>query len=102
MSSTRGVFVPEGARETEKVRRCISGKSVVDVSDVDASIDAAAAADVKVGGAGASETLMTCSKPERCIPSMTSLLKKSRSRDLSCMKRGCVSNSSEAKCMSGR
>lgn len=45
---------------------------------------------------------MTCSRPFNAIASDCSPLKKSRSRDLSCTKRGCESKSSDAKCINGR
>lgn len=48
-------------------------------------------------GAGPREMDMTCSMPERRIPSEGSPSKKSRRMDLSWMNRGWVSNSSEAK-----
>ena len=53
-------------------------------------------------GEGAAVTLMICSMPLRWMASLTSpALKRSRRRDLSCEYRGCASNSSDAKCISG-
>jgi len=52
-------------------------------------------------GVGAQETLMTCSSPGRHMESISSPLKKSMSMDFSWMNRGCVSKSSEAKCIRG-
>ena len=70
----------------------------VAVEDEACSVEVAA---LSVGGVGPREMLMTCSIPARCIASMTSPLKKSMSIDFSWMKRGCESNSSDAKCSSG-
>jgi len=56
---------------------------------------------LRVAGVGVQVTLITCSMPGRHIESITSPLKKSVSMDSSWMKRGCVSNSSEAKCING-
>lgn len=60
-----------------------------------------AEADVRAAGVGPRVTLMRCSIPVRHIDSISSPLKKAMRRDLSCWKRGCVSNSSEAKWING-
>lgn len=56
-----------------------------------------AEAEVRAAGVGPSEMLMMCSIPVRQMDSISSPLKKSIRRDLSCVNRGWVSKSSEAK-----
>jgi hypothetical protein len=67
----------------------VAGSSVV-VADI-------VGGEVEREGVGPREMDMTCSTPERRIPSEGSPSKKSRRMDLSWMNRGWVSNSSEAK-----
>ena len=74
--------------------------SVAASSVVAAVIDVAAV--VREDGVGPREMDMTCSMPERRIPSDGSPLKKSRRMDLSWMNREWVSKSSEAKWIIGR
>ena len=57
---------------------------------------------VREEGVGDKEMLMTYSIPARHIASIISPLKKSTRIDFNWMNRGCVSKSSDAKCINGR
>lgn len=64
--------------------------------------DADVSSKFRLGGVGARVILMTYSSPARDTAVMGDPLKKSRNIDLTCMYRGCVSNSSDPKWMTGR
>ena len=78
------------------VLRRMGGKS-----DGSSSMDPDKGREVEEEGRGPSWTDMTCSIPRSAIVSMASALKRLNRRERTCARRGCVSKSGDAKCISG-